>query len=58
MAEACGWASCTSYLVPESKLSHNSEAQYGLVPRLSHHGGKTTRFALKNSHAGFALNDK
>ena len=40
MAEAFGSTSCTSALVPESKLSHRSEAQYGLVPRLSHHGGK------------------
>ena len=40
MAEAFGSTFCTSALVPESKLSHRSEAQYGLVPRLSHHGGK------------------
>ena len=39
-AEAFGLTSCSSSLVPESKLSHRSEAQYGLVPRLSHHEWK------------------
>ena len=43
MAEACGSTSCTSALVPESKLSHRSESQYGFVPKLSHHGGKTEK---------------
>ena len=38
---------CTSVLVPASKLSHRTKAQYGFVPKLSHHGGKTLCFALK-----------
>ena len=48
VAEAYGSASCTSALMPESKLSHKPEAHYGFVPKLSRHGGKTPRFALKN----------
>ena len=43
MAEAYGSTSCTSSLVPESKLSHRSESQYGFVPKLNHHGGKTEK---------------
>ena len=43
MAEAYGPTYCTSALVPESKLSHRSESQYGFVPKLSHHGGKTEK---------------
>ena len=39
-AEAFGPASCPSRLVPESKLSHRPEVQYGLVPRLSRHKWK------------------
>ena len=35
-------------IVPESKLSHLATAHYGFVPKLSHHGGKNLRFALKN----------
>ena len=52
-AVAFGLTSCSSGLVPKSKLLHNSEAQYGFVPtlgalrrltlqELSHHGGKNT----------------
>ena len=48
MAEAFGSTSCTSALMPKSKLLHRSESQYGFVPKLSYHGGKTPRFALKN----------
>lgn len=40
MTEAYSLTSRSSALVPESELSHRSEAQYGLVPRLRHHGGK------------------
>ena len=40
MAVACGLTSCSSGLVPESKLSHSPEAQSGFVPKLSRHGGK------------------
>ena len=46
-AEAYGPTSCPSALVPESELSHRSEAQYGLVSRLSHHGGKNIAYAEK-----------
>ena len=46
-AEAYGPTSCPSALVPESELSHRSEAQYGLVPRLRHHGGKNIAYAEK-----------
>ena len=47
MAEAYGPTYCTSAHVLESKLSHKPEAQYGFVPKLIHHGGKTPCFALK-----------
>ena len=47
MAEAYGSTSCTSALVPESKLSHRLEAQFVFVPKLSHHGGKTPHFVQK-----------
>ena len=40
-------------IVPESKLSHMATAHYGFVTKLSHHRGKTSRFALKNLF-GFA----
>ena len=41
IADAYGSMSCPFVHVPESKLSHRSKAQYGLVPKLSYHGGKT-----------------
>ena len=41
MAEDYVLTSCTSVLVPESKLSHRPKVQYGFVPKLSHHRGKT-----------------
>ena len=34
-------------IVPESKLSHMATTHYGFVTKLSHHRGKTSRFALK-----------
>ena len=37
---AFGLTSCSSGLVPESKLSHKPEAQYGFVPKHILHGGK------------------
>ena len=40
MAVAFGPTSCSSGLVPKSKLSHSPEAQYGFVPKHSLHGGK------------------
>ena len=40
MAVAFGPPSCSSGLVPESKLSHSPEAQSGFVPKHSLHGGK------------------
>ena len=36
MSEAFGLTSCSYGFVPESELSHKPQAQYGLVPRLSH----------------------
>jgi hypothetical protein len=33
--------SCTFGLASESKLSRRLKVQYGFVPKLSHHGGKT-----------------
>ena len=40
MAVAFGPTSCSSCLVPKSKLLHSPETQYGFVPKHSHHGGK------------------
>ena len=40
MSEGFALTSCSSGFVPESTLSHTPEAQYGLVPRLSHQRGK------------------
>ena len=37
MAAACGSSSCPSAHAPKSKLLRKSEAQYGFVPKLSHH---------------------
>lgn len=42
MAEGYGPSSCSSVFVPKSKLLHNPKVQYGLVPKLSHHGGKNS----------------
>ena len=42
MAVAFGLTSCSSVLVPKSKLLHRPETQYGFVPKHSHHGGKNT----------------
>ena len=39
-AVAFGPTSCSSVLVPKSKLLHRPETQYGFVPKHSHHGGK------------------
>ena len=39
-AVAFGPSSCPSGLTPKSKLLRNPEAQYGFVPKHSHHGGK------------------
>ena len=48
MAEGDALLYCPVTIVPESKLSHMATVQYGFVPKLCHHGGKTPRFALKN----------
>ena len=40
MAVAFSPPSCSSGLVPKSKLLHSPKAQYGFVPKLSHHSGK------------------
>ena len=42
MATAYGLSSWTSSIALESELSRNLEAQHGLVPKLSHHGGKNS----------------
>ena len=39
-AVAFGLTSCSSVLVPKSKLLHSPKAQYGFVPKHSLHGGK------------------
>ena len=39
-AVAFGPTSCSSSLVPKSKLLHSPEAQYFFVPKHSRHGGK------------------
>ena len=41
MAELFELSSCTCGIPPESKLSRKPPAQYGVVPTLSHHCGKT-----------------
>ena len=41
MAEAYGLTPCPSGFVLKSELLHKPEAQYGFVPKLSHHRGKT-----------------
>ena len=43
MAEACGLTSCPSGIVLKSTLLHNSEVQYSLAPKLSHHSGENNR---------------
>ena len=40
MAEAYGLLCCPSALVPESELSHSSEAQHCFILKLSHPSGK------------------
>jgi hypothetical protein len=40
MAVAFGPTSCSSGHVPKSELLPSPEAQYGFVPKNSHHGGK------------------
>ena len=51
MAELIELSSCTFGLVPESKLSHKPQVQYGFVPKLSRHCGKnivSLRFTKKS----------
>ena len=49
MDDASGSPSCTSVLMPESKLSQKTKAQYGFITKLIHHGGKNIGSAnLKN----------
>ena len=40
MSVAFGPTSCSSGLVPKSKLLHSPDAQYGFVSKHSLHGGK------------------
>ena len=49
IAKAFGPTFCSSSFVPKSTLLHKPEAQYGLVPKLSHHERqKQSPFGLKN----------
>ena len=48
MAESDALSYCPVTIVLESTLSHMATDHYGFVPKLSHHGGKNPRFALKN----------
>ena len=43
MAEGYGPSSCSSSLALKSTLLRSLEVQYGLVPKLSNHGGKNHR---------------
>ena len=52
-AMAFGLTSCSSSLVPKSKLLHKPEAQYGFVTKLSLHGGKN--IALRAEKPFFAV---
>ena len=54
MAESVALSYWPITIVPESKLSHMATVQYGFVPKLCHHGGKTPRFALKNIFRDFS----
>ena len=50
MAVAFGPTSCSSVLVPKSKLLHSPEAQFGFVPKLSPHGGKNLALRAKKPY--------
>ena len=56
MATAYGLTCCPSSLALESKLSRNLEAQYGLVPKPSHHGGKNHRPAGLKTKSVYSQN--
>ena len=47
MAEVCDHSYCPSGLAFKSKLLRSPKAQFGFVPKLSHHSGKNTA-SLKN----------
>ena len=49
MAKACSLTCRPSTLVPESELSHRLEGHHGLVPKLSHHSGKTMKTEERNN---------
>ena len=53
MSVAFGLTSCSSVLVPKSKLLHRPETQYGFVPKHSHHGGKN--IALRAEKPSLAM---
>ena len=59
MAEAYSLSVWPSSFALESKLSRNLESHTGLVPRLSHHGGKNIAYAEKQffSHAAVYLKE-
>jgi len=49
MAELFELLYCTSVIVPENKLSHKPQFQYGFITKLSHPSGKNTGpLVLKN----------
>ena len=50
MSEAFGPTCCSFGLVSESKLSHCPKAQYGFVPKLSHHAGNKHRLFKPKKH--------
>ena len=43
MAELFELSCCTYGFTPESKLSRKPQAQYGFVPKFSHHSGKNKK---------------
>ena len=49
MAVAFGPSSCSSALVPKSKLLHSPEALSGFVPKHSLHGGKNIALRAKKT---------
>ena len=54
MAEAFGHTYCSSTIVPESKLSHTVQAQYGFVPKLCHRRGKNSENLFRSAQLFFS----
>ena len=55
MAESDALSYWPVTIVLESTLSHMATVHYGLVPKLSHHGGKNPRFALNNQNLNIII---